>query len=103
MSSRALFHDEMSKTTGVGVSDWVEPPPSGDARSILPRHPNGHRNGKQSGYILHYHFVDCCLGGCRGNTEQVVTRWRRPVASGEALVMLHCVMHSISHRCTDIW
>ena len=23
MSSRALFHDKMSKTTGVGVSDWV--------------------------------------------------------------------------------
>ena len=23
MSTRALFHDEMSETTGVGVSDWV--------------------------------------------------------------------------------
>jgi len=23
MSTGALFHDEMSETTGVGVSDWV--------------------------------------------------------------------------------
>jgi hypothetical protein len=53
MSTGALFHDEMSETTGGGVSDWViservhrpmaafigfyeshEPPPSGDARGI---------------------------------------------------------------------
>jgi hypothetical protein len=50
-------------------------------------------------------FVDCCLfaccpGGCWGNTEQVVTRCRQPVASRKALEMLHWVMPSISLRRT---
>jgi hypothetical protein len=46
---------------------------------------------------LHYRCVDCRPGGRRGNTEQVVTRWRRSVASGEALVMLNRAMRSVSH------
>ncbi len=42
-------------------------------------------------------FVDCCLFACRpgghwGDTEQVVARWRRPVASVVALDMLHWVV-----------
>jgi hypothetical protein len=50
-------------------------------------------------------FVDCCLfaccpGGCWGNTQQVVTRWRRPVASGVALDMPHQVMPSVLLRHT---
>jgi hypothetical protein len=45
-------------------------------------------------------FVDCCLfacrpGGHRGNTEQGVTRWRRPVASEVALDMPHWAMPSV--------
>ena len=68
------------------------PPPSGDARGIVPAHRNGHQNDQQSGYILHLCFVCCHPGGCRGDTEPVVARWRRPVASGEALVMLHWAM-----------
>jgi hypothetical protein len=52
-------------------------------------------------------FVDCCLfsccpGGRWGNTEQVVTQWRRPVASGVALDMLHWVMPSILLRRTAV-
>jgi hypothetical protein len=47
-------------------------------------------------------FVDCCLvaccpGGRLGNTERVVARSRRPVASGVALDMLHWAMRFISH------
>jgi len=57
-----------------------------DACSILPPHCNGQQNDQQSGYILHCCFVDCDPGGRRGDTEGVVTQWRRPVASGEALV-----------------
>jgi hypothetical protein len=50
-------------------------------------------------------FVDCCLfaccpGGCWGNTEQVVTRCRHPVASRVALDMLHWAMRFVSHRRT---
>ena len=78
-----------------------EPPPSGDARGIVLLHRDGYQNGQKSGYMLHYCCVDWCPGSCRGNTEQVVGRWLRPVASSEALlVMLHQAMHSVSHRCT---
>jgi hypothetical protein len=50
-------------------------------------------------------FVDCCLyaccpGGRWGNTEQVVTRCQRPVASGVALDMPHWTMPSVLHRRT---
>jgi len=50
--------------------------------------------------MLYRRFVCCRSGGRWGNTEQVVAQWRRPVASGEALVMLHWAMHSIWHRRT---
>jgi hypothetical protein len=82
-----------------GFHESHEPPPLGNARGIVPAHRNGRQNGQQNGYILHNHCVDCRPGGCRGDTEQVVARWGRSVASGEALVMLHLVMRSILHRC----
>ena len=83
-----------------GLYESPGPPPSGDARGIVPPHRDHHRNGHQSGYILHYRCVDCRPGGRRGDTERVVARWRRSVASGEALVMLHWAMRSVSHRRT---
>ncbi len=48
-------------------------------------------------------FVDCCLyaccpGGSWGNTEQVVARCWRPVASRVALDMLHWAMPSVLLR-----
>ena len=83
-----------------GFYESHKPPPSGDARGIVPAHRDGHRNGQQSGHILHLCF-DCCRpGGCQGDMERVVARWRRPVASGEALVMLHWEMNAVLHRCT---
>ena len=84
-----------------GFYESHEPPPSGDVRGIVPPHRDGHRNGQQSGYMLHHCCVNYHPGGCcLGNTEQVVARWRRPVAYGEALVMLHWAMCSILHRRT---
>ena len=52
-------------------------------------------------------FVDCCLfaccpGGRWGDTERVVARCRRPVASGVALDMLHRTMPSVSLRRTAV-
>ncbi len=46
-------------------------------------------------------FVDCCLFACCpssrwGDMEQVVAQWRRPVASGVAMAMLHWAMQSVS-------
>jgi hypothetical protein len=48
-------------------------------------------------------FVDCCLyacclGGCWGNTEQVVSQCRHPVASEEVKDMLHWEMLSVLLR-----
>jgi hypothetical protein len=43
-------------------------------------------------------FVCCCPGGCLGNTERVVTRWRHPVAFGVALEMLNWAMPSVLLR-----
>jgi hypothetical protein len=50
---------------------------------------------------VHVHN-DCRPGGHRGDTKRVVAQWRRPVASGKALVMLHWVMRSVLHRRTDM-
>ena len=90
----------MAMATFSGFYESHEPPPSGDARGIVPPHRDHHRNGHQSGYILHRCFVCCRPGGRQGDTERVVARWRRPVASGKALVMLHRAMRSVSHRRT---
>jgi len=75
-----------------GFHESPRPPPSVDVCGIVPPHCNDHQNGHQSGYILHRHFVCCRPGGCRGDTERVVSRWRLPVAFMKALVMLHWVM-----------
>ncbi len=52
-------------------------------------------------------FVNCCLyaccpGGCWGNTEQVVARRWRPVASRVALDMPHWAMLSVLLRHTAV-
>ena len=75
-----------------GFYESHDPPLLGDACCILPLHRSGHRNGLQSAYILHRHFVDCRPGGHRGDMERVVARWQRPVASDVALDMMHRVM-----------
>ncbi len=79
-----------------GLYESPGPPPSGDARGIVPPHRDHHRNSHQSGYILHYRCVDCRPGSRWGDTERVVARWRRSVASGVALDMLHCVMPHVA-------
>ena len=81
-----------------GFYESHKAPPSGDARGIVPPHRDGHRNGQQSGCILHLRFVCCCPGGRRGNKEQVAAQWRRPVASGKALFMLHWAMQHVLHQ-----
>jgi hypothetical protein len=47
--------------------------------------------------FFHRCIVCCCPGGCRGNTEQLVAQWWRPVASGEALDMLHWAIQAELH------
>jgi hypothetical protein len=57
-----------------GFYESHEPPSSGDVRSIVPLHRDGHQNGHKSVYILHLCFVCCHPGGRWGDTEQVVAR-----------------------------
>jgi hypothetical protein len=83
----------------VAFSDFYdshEPSPLGDARGIVPPHCDGHRNGQESGNILHLRFVCCRPGGRRGDTERVVARWRHLVAFMKAVVMLHGAMPRIA-------
>ena len=73
----------------IGFYESYIPLPSGDVCGIVPLHRGGHQHGHQSGFMLHRCFVCCRPGGCQGDTERVVARWWRPVASGVALNMLH--------------
>jgi hypothetical protein len=51
--------------------------------------------------LIHRCFVCCRPGGRQGDTERVVARWRRPVASSVALDMLHRAMpHLLLQRLT---
>jgi hypothetical protein len=54
------------------------------------------------GTFFRRHFVCCCPGGRWGNTEQVVARWQRPVASGVSLDMPHRAMPSVLLRRTAV-
>ncbi len=54
------------------------------------------------GTFFCHHFVCCCPGGRWGNTEWLVARWWRPVASGVALDMLHWAMPSVLLRHTAV-
>jgi hypothetical protein len=47
-------------------------------------------------------FVCCCPGSSWVDMEQIVARWRRPVASGVALDMPHRAMTSVSLRRTAV-
>jgi len=79
-----------------GFYESHEPPPSGDARGIVPPHHDGHQNGQQSGYIFHYCCVDCCPGGRRGNMERVVARWQHLVATMKALLdLIHLATNAV--------
>ncbi len=52
------------------------------------------------GIFVDCYLFACCTGGRWGDTEQVVTQWRCPVASGLALDMLHWAMRFVLHRRT---
>jgi hypothetical protein len=48
-----------------------------------------------SGVFVDCGLFACCSGSRWGDTEQVVTRWQRPVASKVALDMPHWAMPSV--------
>jgi hypothetical protein len=81
-----------------GLHESPGPPTLGDVRGIVPVHRDDHRNGHQSGYMIHCCFVCCRPGSHRGDTEQVVARWRCPVASRVALDLPYWAMRLARYR-----
>jgi hypothetical protein len=68
------------------------------ATNLIP-HRDDHQNGQQSGYVFHYRCVDCRPGGRRGDTEQVVARWRHLAGFMKALDLIHWAMNAVlPHR-----
>jgi hypothetical protein len=62
---RPLYNIGASAWPMAAFSGFYEshgPTPSGDALGIVPAHRHGHRNGQQSGHILHFRFVFCHPG-----------------------------------------
>ncbi len=80
------------------ASSEAQPLPLGDAPGYVPAHCHGHQNGRFAGVFVDCCVYACCPGSCWGDTERVVSRCRRPVASGVALDMLHRAMMSVSHQ-----
>jgi hypothetical protein len=86
------------------LTRWQRPVASSEAldllyqaiRAVLYRHPAAAiEMASKIGPFFCPCFVCCCLGGCWGNTEQVVAQWQRPVASGLALDMPYQAMPSV--------
>ncbi len=116
MSAGALFHNEIAKTTGVGVSllmlservlaQWWHLVPFMKATNLLHRAMRAvlycrittaiEMASKGVGHVAHG-CVDCVPGGRRGDTERVVTRWRSVVAFIKALDLLNREMRSVLH------
>jgi hypothetical protein len=96
---------------GIILAQWRRPVASSDALDLLhwAMHVDTYRRIAMDIKMAIFAgvFVDCCLyaccpGGRWGNTEQVVTRCRHPVASGVALDMPHQAMPSVSLRRTTV-
>jgi hypothetical protein len=50
---------------------------------------------QQSWCIFYCLCFACDLGGCWGNAQLLVARWRRLVASMKAMNLLHQAMHAV--------
>ncbi len=83
------------------LAQWWHPVASSEALDLLHRAMHAVTYLRIAMAIKTASFVDvfvdcrlfaCCPGGCWGNTERVVARCQRLVASGVALDMLHWVM-----------
>jgi hypothetical protein len=85
-------------TATSGFPDSPEPPPSVDALGTVPAHRQGERNGRQVWYFFVVFFWHLTPPSVRGNTSRILARWRRPVASREALNPLYRAISAVSCR-----
>ncbi len=81
-----------------GFRDSPGPPPSVDALGYVPAHQQGQRNGQQVWYFFVFFSWHSNPPSVRGNTARIFARWRRPVASREALDPLYRSMSAVSCR-----
>ena len=76
-----------------GFYESHKPPPSEDARGIVPAHRDGHETASKVGsFFIVVPFA--------ANTERLVARWRRLLAYIIALDLLHRAMRAVSHHRT---
>jgi hypothetical protein len=94
---------------GIILAPWWCPVASSEARYLLywAMHAALYRRiaiaiemANKVGVLFDCPLFAHCPGGRWGNTEQVVARCRRPVASGVALDMPHWAMPSVLLQCT---
>ncbi len=74
------------------------PPLLGNTCGIVPAHHHGHQNGQQVWCFFRRFFLACDPVVCRDDMEQILTRWRRLVASSETLDPLHWGKYAAMHR-----
>jgi hypothetical protein len=72
-----------------GFRDSPGPPPSVDALGYVPAHRQSERNDLQVWYFFVVFFWHSTPPSVRGDTKRILARWRRPVASREALNTLY--------------
>jgi hypothetical protein len=91
------MHDQLHLSAAI-LAQWRRPVASTKALDLLHRAMRAVlyqrtdvaiKMASKVGPFFCHCFVCCCPGGCWGDTEQVVTQWRRPVASQVALDMPH--------------
>jgi hypothetical protein len=93
-----IAHNTRPVVSTSGFRRSPGPPLSGNGRGIVPAHHHGHQNGQQVWCLFRRFFLACNPVVRRDDTEQILTRWWRPVASSEALDPLHQAMYAALHR-----
>ena len=86
----------MTATSGFPYSP--RSPPLVDALGYVPAHRQGQRNSRQVWYFFVFFLWHSNPLSVRGNTARILARWRRPVASREALDPLYRSMSTVSCR-----
>jgi hypothetical protein len=79
-----------------GFRDSPGPPPSVDALGYVPAHRQGERIGRQVWYFFVVFFWHSTPPSVRGDTARILARWRRLVASREALNILYQAISPVS-------
>ncbi len=81
-----------------GFCDSPGPPPLVDALGYVQAHRQGERNGRQVWYFFVVFFWHSTPPSVQGNLSRILARWRRPVASREALNPLYRTVSAVSCR-----